>query len=72
MHSFKSSGFPVKSGMCKIKGQDRIVLDKHKSKDDKIDVLIDCLRTYPIDNIFMIPAIRDLLNKGKNVSEKSE
>jgi len=71
-HSFKTSGFPVKSGMCKIKGRDRIVLDKNRSKDEKIDVLIECLRTYSIDDIFMVPAIRQLLDKGEKVIKESE
>ncbi len=59
--NLKASGFPVKSGMCKIKGKDRIVLDKRKSTDEKIDVLVDCLRQFPLDNIYVIPVIRDLL-----------
>lgn len=72
-HNFKVSGFPIKSGMCKIKGHDRIVLDKHKSKDEKIDVLIECLRTFPIDDVYMVPAIRDLLDKkGARAFEKPD
>ena len=35
--NFKISGFPITSGMCKVKGKNRIVLDKSKSTDEKID-----------------------------------
>jgi len=63
--NFKTSGFPVKSGICKVKGKVRIILDKHKSKNDKIDILIESLKTFPLDDIFIVPAIRDLLNGSK-------
>ena len=59
------SGFHVKSGLCKIKGKHRIVLDKHMPQDDQIDVLIDCLGTFAIDDVYIIPAIRDLIDHGK-------
>jgi len=62
VHNLKISGFPVKSGICRIKGKNRIVLDKRMSKDDQIDVLVDCLGTFSIDDIYIVPAIRDLLN----------
>ncbi len=60
--NFKISGFPVTSGICKVKGKFRIILDKHKSKNDKIDILLESLKTFPLDNVFIVPAIRDLLN----------
>ena len=63
IHNLKISGFPVKSGICKIKGKNRIVLDKRLSTDDKIDILIDCLRPFPIDDIYIIPAIRNLFHQ---------
>ena len=65
VQNLKISGFPVKSGVCRIKGKNRIVLDKHMSKDDQIDVLVDCLRTFSLDDIYIVPAIRDLLNLKK-------
>jgi len=68
VHNLKISGFPVKSGICKIKGKNRIVLDKRLPTDDQIDILIDCLRPFPIDDIYIIPAIRNLLyQKPKEV-----
>ena len=63
IHNLKISGFPVKSGICKIKGKNRIVLDKRLSTDDQIDILIDCLRPFPIDDIYIIPAIRNLFHQ---------
>jgi hypothetical protein len=68
VNNLKISGFPVKSGICKIKGKNRIVLDKSLSTDDQIDILIECLRPFPIDDIYIIPAIRNLFyQKPKGV-----
>ena len=63
--NFKISGFPVNSGICKVKGKDRIILDKHKSKNDKIDILIESLKTFSLDDLYIVPAIRDLLKRSK-------
>jgi len=67
VQNLKISGFSVKSGICRIKGKNKIVLDKHMSKDDQIDVLVDCLRTFSLDDIYIVPAIRDLLNLKKKI-----
>ncbi|RTZ98294.1 MAG: hypothetical protein DSY90_04720 [Deltaproteobacteria bacterium] len=61
--NFKISGFPVHSGICRVKGKDRIILDKHKSKNDKIDILIESLKAFPLDDLYVVPAIRDLLKR---------
>ncbi len=63
--NFKISGFPVTGGICKVKGKNRIILDKHKSKNDKIDILIESLKGFSLDDIYVVPAIRDLLNRSK-------
>ncbi len=66
--NFKISGFPVTSGICKVKGKNRIILDKHRSRGDKIEIIIESLKPFPLDDIFVIPAIRELL---KSAGEKS-
>lgn len=71
VQNLKISGFPVKSGLCKIKGKNRIVLDKHISQDDRIDILVDCLRPFPIDDIYIVPAIRDLFSHGEKKNEQN-
>jgi hypothetical protein len=67
--NLKISGFPVKSGICTVEGEKRIILDKHKSKDDQIDVLIECLQEFSLDDIYVIPAIRDLIKIRKKKNE---
>jgi hypothetical protein len=51
----------VKSGICKIKGQFVIILDKQLSIYKKSTILAICLNDMPLDAIFVIPAVREYL-----------
>ena len=61
--NFRTTGIKVKSGLCKVKGKDMLILDKHKSIHKKINILASHLAIIPLENIFVVPAIRDLLEK---------
>jgi hypothetical protein len=51
----------VKSGLCKIKGQFVMILDKQLSIHKKNSILAACLSNMPHDAIFVIPAVREFL-----------
>ncbi|MCX5882903.1 MAG: hypothetical protein NTU74_14205 [Deltaproteobacteria bacterium] len=51
----------VKSGLCKIKGQFIMILDKQLSIHKKCAILATCLSDMPHDSIFIIPAVREFL-----------
>ena len=59
--NFRITGLPVKSGLCKIKGKKYILLDKHKKIREKNEILARCLIQYPVDEIYIIPAVREYL-----------
>jgi hypothetical protein len=61
--NLKTSGVKVKSGFCKVRGQDMVVLDKHKSILDKIRLLATQLAAIPHDDLYIKPAVRELLEK---------
>ena len=61
--NFRNTGIKVKSGFCRIKNKDFFFLDKHKSVHEKIEILASLLVVMPLENIFIIPAVRDLLNR---------
>jgi hypothetical protein len=58
--NFKVTGLPVNSGICKVGQQIKIVLDKHKTIEEKIDIVVDCLREYDTESVYIVPALRDL------------
>ena len=61
--NLRSTGVKVKSGICKVKGKSIIIMDNRLSFNDKNEILAECLSKLPHENIFMLPALRDFLNK---------
>jgi hypothetical protein len=61
--NFRKSGIRVKSGMCKVRGKDMIILDKNKSVYKKNKILAICLSQMPHEDLYIVPAVRDWLQK---------
>ena len=61
--SFKQTGVNVKSGFCIVKGEKRIILDKHKTPKEKTEILASILKHFPIDDIYIIPAVREFISE---------
>ena len=67
--NLRTVGIKVKSGMCKVKGADMFIMDKHKSVHRKIKILAAQLATMPHENVYVVPAVREVLNKHAAESE---
>jgi hypothetical protein len=61
--NFRNTGIKVKSGLCKVKGKNMFIMDKHKSIHKKIDTLASQLTEFPHEDLYVMPAIRELLEK---------
>ena len=59
--NLRKTGVKAKSGLCKVKGKYLFIMDKHKSIHRKVEILIDALAAIPHDNIYIKPAVRELL-----------
>ena len=66
--NFRNTGIKVKSGLCKVRGTNMLIVDKHKSIHKKIKILASVLADIPHENVFIVPAIRELLEKHRNVT----
>ena len=66
--NFRTTGIKVKSGACKVKGRNLFIMDKHKSVHKKIKLLASHLAQLPHEDVFIVPAIRDLLEKHNKMS----
>ena len=64
--NLRISGIRVKSGMCKVRGKDMIILDKNKSIYKKNKILAAYLSKMPHENIYVVPAVREWLQKFSN------
>ncbi len=56
----------AESGYCIVKEQKRFIVDKHLSLHKKIDVLAAFLSTLPHENLYIMPALREVLYKYAN------
>ena len=61
--NLRATGIKVKSGLCTVKGQNLFVMDKHKSIHKKISILATQLAALPHEDLYIVPAIRELLDK---------
>ena len=61
--NLKRSGVKIKSGFCKVKGNNLFVLDKRLKIQQKVECLSEFLHTMPHEDIYVVPAVRDLLNR---------
>jgi len=61
--NLRISGINVSSGLCKVKGEYLFILDKHKSVHKKIRILASQLSKLPHEDIYIVPAVRELLEK---------
>ena len=61
--NLRTAGIAVRSGMCKVKGKKMFIMDKHKSIRKKINILAAHLAQIPHENVFVVPAIRELLER---------
>jgi hypothetical protein len=61
--NLKTSGLKVQSGLCTVKGQKLFIMDKHKSVHKKIKILTAQLARISHEDMYIIPAVRELLEK---------
>ena len=61
--NLRKTGIRVESGYCKVKGRDRFVMDKHLPAWQKVERLADFLSTRSHENIYVVPAVREVLHK---------
>jgi hypothetical protein len=62
-HNFRNAGIRVKSGSCIVRGKPMVIIDKHKSIGKRIRVLASALSKLPLEDIFIVPAVRELINR---------
>ncbi len=61
--NLRNVGLKVESGLCKVKEEQMFIMDKHLSVHKKNRLLASCLRDMPCENIYIVPAIREYLDK---------
>jgi hypothetical protein len=57
-------GYRVRSGSCRVRGEEVIFLDRGLPPSAQIDVLVDELAGRPLEDIYLSPAARALLESA--------
>jgi hypothetical protein len=67
--SFRNIGIAVSSGFCIVKNENRCILDKRLKLPRKVEVLAEVLAGMPHEDVFVVPAVRELLNQYRPKSD---
>lgn len=54
-------GYRVRGGPCRLRNQDLIILDREQAPADQIEVLADALRSRNLEQVYLSPAARKIL-----------
>lgn len=61
--NLSNSEIPVKSGYCKLKNKDMIFLDNKLSQEEQIDILLQALRKFDLESIYIPAWMREWLER---------
>ena len=53
----------VLGGLCLLKGESLLIINSRATGKDKIKVLAEALNRFPLDQIYIRPVLRELLEK---------
>ena len=63
--SFRNTGIQVQSGLCKVRGDVLFIMDKNIPVSEKNMVLGTSLAHMPLEEIYMVPMLREFIHKRK-------
>ena len=52
-------------GLCRVNGQYKLIIHSRLTVKEKIGVIIKTLKGFEIGDVYVIPVIRELLDKSK-------
>jgi hypothetical protein len=64
--SLDQQEFVVKSGTCTLRGQLVAIIDRGLTPGDQIRVLADCLARFDLSTVYLIPAVRELIDARRD------
>ncbi len=56
-------GYRVRSGACRVRGEDVVFVDRHLGPHERVDVLISALEGRDIEPHYLSPALRRLFER---------
>jgi tmRNA-binding protein len=63
--NFRKIGINIQSGFCRVKNKNLFIIDKHLSVFKKNIILASFLNQMPLENIYIVPVVRDFVKKHR-------
>ncbi|MBT5470230.1 MAG: hypothetical protein HOK41_06470 [Nitrospina sp.] len=64
--------FQIQSGYCKMNGKDLILLDKNLSLQEQSEVILQALKNFDLENIYVASWIREFIELESNKNDTSK
>ncbi len=61
--------FSARGGLCKVKGTYKIFMDRSESIEGQIKILAYALSSFNTEGIYILPFIREILDKAQSTPE---
>ena len=62
----------IQSGYCKLNGKDLILLDKNLSLQEQTEVILQALKNFDLDSIYVASCIRELIEIESSRNDPSK
>jgi hypothetical protein len=63
--------FAIQSGYCKVHGEDLIILDRNLPDEEHLLVILNTLKKFNLDNIYVADWIREEIDTDKTAGAQS-
>ena len=63
--------FAIESGYCKLNGEDLIILDKRLPEEEHVLVILNTLKKFNLDDIYVADWIREKIDTDKTAAAQS-
>jgi len=63
--------FAIQSGYCKLNGEDLIILDKNLPDEEHVLVILNTLKKFNLDDIYVADWIREKIDTDKTAGAQS-
>lgn len=58
-------------GLCKVKGEWRILIDKRATPSERVAMVAEALAGFPLDDLFLAPELRELIGRMGKPSRRA-
>jgi len=69
--NFRTTGVKARSGYAVVKGKPMFIIDKNRKLPQRIQILSEFLGELPIDDVFLVPAVREHLTNFRPIQNQA-